>query len=333
MLRFNCDNCGCKIKVPDKHAGRKGKCPKCGQIVLIPAVTAQEPIHNKATTSISSPNQDMNALKVTAQDDQTDTTTEKTMQCPYCGETILAVAKKCKHCKEFLDVSSRAKTAAVKPDLDVSQLREEYERLQRERKNYNRLGLYFGVPGSIIVIFANILIAILWDNLANWEYFWSFFFVTLAGTMSLGVSFSYYAKYKGRSPWLGLLVFIPLIISVLILLLLKDYKRERMNEIICLLKTEGKSENPEYDLSGWEPDTSEHAKASFYLSLFGFCTAGITSIVGLILGVKGLKKIKMSKGKLKGRTYAIIGIIISIVSLLLFIPFYIVVLFGAFSSS
>ncbi len=28
---------------------------------------------------------------------------QETMKCPYCGEEILAVAKKCKHCGEWLD--------------------------------------------------------------------------------------------------------------------------------------------------------------------------------------------------------------------------------------
>lgn len=28
---------------------------------------------------------------------------EKTKKCPYCGEEILAIAKKCKHCNEWLD--------------------------------------------------------------------------------------------------------------------------------------------------------------------------------------------------------------------------------------
>lgn len=28
---------------------------------------------------------------------------EKTKKCPYCGEEILAIAKKCKHCSEWLD--------------------------------------------------------------------------------------------------------------------------------------------------------------------------------------------------------------------------------------
>lgn len=29
--------------------------------------------------------------------------TDKTKICPYCGEEILATAKKCKHCKEWIN--------------------------------------------------------------------------------------------------------------------------------------------------------------------------------------------------------------------------------------
>lgn len=35
---------------------------------------------------------------------------EATKECPYCGEIILAVAKKCKHCHEFLPEEPVVKT-------------------------------------------------------------------------------------------------------------------------------------------------------------------------------------------------------------------------------
>ena len=36
MVRFNCEHCGQKIRVPETIAGKKGKCPKCKNIVIIP---------------------------------------------------------------------------------------------------------------------------------------------------------------------------------------------------------------------------------------------------------------------------------------------------------
>lgn len=36
MIKFSCENCGQKIIMPRIHAGKKGKCPKCKQIVAIP---------------------------------------------------------------------------------------------------------------------------------------------------------------------------------------------------------------------------------------------------------------------------------------------------------
>lgn len=36
MIRFCCEQCGCKISVKDEYARKKGKCPKCKNILIIP---------------------------------------------------------------------------------------------------------------------------------------------------------------------------------------------------------------------------------------------------------------------------------------------------------
>jgi len=36
MIKFSCKNCAQQITVPEVHAGKKGKCPKCGKIILVP---------------------------------------------------------------------------------------------------------------------------------------------------------------------------------------------------------------------------------------------------------------------------------------------------------
>lgn len=41
MIRFSCKNCGQRLNVPENHGGKKGKCPKCKSILIVPkAVSA-----------------------------------------------------------------------------------------------------------------------------------------------------------------------------------------------------------------------------------------------------------------------------------------------------
>ena len=63
--------------------------------------------------------------------------------------------------------------------------------------------------------------------------------------------------------------------------------------------------------------TSGLAIASLICGIVGPCTLGLASIVGLILGIVGLKKIKAGGGAVGGRGLAIAGIIVSVVTLII----------------
>ena len=38
MIKFQCKHCGQKIKIHEVHSGKKGKCPKCKTIVVVPEI-------------------------------------------------------------------------------------------------------------------------------------------------------------------------------------------------------------------------------------------------------------------------------------------------------
>ncbi len=40
FIKFNCKNCGGRIRVSKIHAGKKGKCPKCDHVIVIPFESA-----------------------------------------------------------------------------------------------------------------------------------------------------------------------------------------------------------------------------------------------------------------------------------------------------
>ena len=52
MIHFKCHSCGQKIKVEDKKAGTKGRCPKCHTVLLVPSSPPQNTF--PATASVES---------------------------------------------------------------------------------------------------------------------------------------------------------------------------------------------------------------------------------------------------------------------------------------
>lgn len=47
MIKFHCKNCDQRISVPENHAGKKGRCPKCKSIVVIPKIKTADSLNDQ----------------------------------------------------------------------------------------------------------------------------------------------------------------------------------------------------------------------------------------------------------------------------------------------
>lgn len=96
-MQFNCPACSNAFLITPEHLGQAVECPHCHKAVAIPASPAPIP------APIAEP----------------------TKRCPFCGETILKVARRCKFCKadipEGLDSDSAADRLLAKEPLIAQQ--------------------------------------------------------------------------------------------------------------------------------------------------------------------------------------------------------------------
>ncbi|MBE3070973.1 MAG: DUF4190 domain-containing protein [Planctomycetes bacterium] len=65
------------------------------------------------------------------------------------------------------------------------------------------------------------------------------------------------------------------------------------------------------------PRTSGLAVASLVCGLAGVCTCGLGGLIGLVLGLVGLRRIRRSGGRLTGRGLAVGGVVVSVLGLAL----------------
>ncbi len=52
IIKFRCENCGQKFSVHRNSAGKKGRCPKCKEIIVIPKVQTQSPLINQTNNGV-----------------------------------------------------------------------------------------------------------------------------------------------------------------------------------------------------------------------------------------------------------------------------------------
>lgn len=92
-IKVQCSGCGVTLTTPDAYAGKRAKCPKCGQAIQIPQVE-EEVVDAEESLFDGLSEDDMTSGEV-SQDDR--------KPCPACGEMIVRSAVKCRYCGEIFD--------------------------------------------------------------------------------------------------------------------------------------------------------------------------------------------------------------------------------------
>ena len=119
MIAFYCPGCGKSFSVKDEFAGRNTKCPKCGTFFCVPTTPGQAasaPLP-ASLPEVAAPPPALVQAALLAEDVPEVLPSRRAVDykdCPFCGEEVLATAKKCKHCGETLDVALRSAHEAMR---------------------------------------------------------------------------------------------------------------------------------------------------------------------------------------------------------------------------
>lgn len=218
FIRFKCEKCGNGIKAPEKFAGRAAKCPKCKQVIIVPALQkGYEPswINDDFKDCSTNKNKTQIQTKYKLQ--------KRTRMCPFCKETIPVIATMCKTCKSALghDITEVKK----QKERTSIELHQQYELLECKREGELKSALLFGISGLALYVSG-------WWIMTAVPFLWTFF-IWITGFLFLIYGCMSYAIFKGRSVVWGVifgLTFWPLMIF------LHDVNKDKLDEIVIQLE-------------------------------------------------------------------------------------------------
>lgn len=160
----------------------------------------------------------------------------RTKSCPLCGEQILEMAIKCKHCGEML--GTPAELGALG---NIGAVYAEYQTLKTMRKRYNLISFACGLPALLLLIGQVGMSSAMEEGRGPPDGVTLIVLTTmfLSGIILWACAFIFAAKYKGRSGLWGLAVFLGCF-GLLVIAVLKDLNNERLIELKAMLKVMGR---------------------------------------------------------------------------------------------
>ncbi|MHC4168032.1 MAG: SUMF1/EgtB/PvdO family nonheme iron enzyme [Planctomycetota bacterium] len=142
-IKFHCESCGQSIHVPQVYAGKKGKCPKCRNPIVVPSL--QKPPSEAAETF--------------------------TIVCSMCDETVQVPATsrgqavECPECGSYIETSSgdalSGSDAPVPPRSDEDPYQEETEEYEESAGTDRRIIVGISAVAAVVVVGLIILVAVL----------------------------------------------------------------------------------------------------------------------------------------------------------------------------